>query len=249
MKTITLLLCLFLSLITNGQTDCEDANSYLVSAYSHVKNAYDSNNLSHLKYYSSRSLESLELSIETLSSCGCETALDLTKKSIDLLAEVESVETFEDGRFYVNRARNASKESVIEIDKCEAGMYKNKDDVSANDALADLQNEQLKLKQQQEALKQKEEQIKLKLAKQKEDELKLKKQQLILSYKEAISSNIINYNETLKICDCNSHKAIEDINESDDLSSQSIENIKTYYNSNLKKLASNYISQLEVCDK
>ena len=241
------LLCFFMATVAmKAQTNCDDANSYLVNAYSHVKDAYDSNNISHLKYYANRSVESFKLSKETLISCGCKTALDLANKGIDLLAKVEHVETFEDGRFYVKRARDISKESVIEIDKCALEIYNDSDSTAENEALSDLENEQLLLKKQQEALKLKEKQIKSKLAEQKEKELKLRKEQLILSYNSAMLSNIKTYNDVLKICDCK-HEAIENIESTVDVSTKSVEDIRNFYTNNLKAVASNYLSELNSC--
>jgi len=249
MKKFHLLLFLTVSLVINGQNvNCDDANSYLVNAYSHVKDAYDSNNVSHLKYYANRSLEAFKLSKKTLNNCGCETALNLANKSIDLLAKVENAKTFEDGRFYVKRARDISKESVIEIDRCSYSNSSSDAETDENTELSDLQNEQLELKKQQEALKLKEEQIKNKLAEQKEKEQVLKKEQLILLYKTVIASNIKTYNETLKICDCK-HEAIKDIASSENLLVMSIEAIKIHYINYLKKLAANYLSQLNSCSK
>ena len=174
--------------------------------------------------------------------------MNLTEKGIELLVKVENVDTFEDGRFYVKRARDISRESVIEIDKCSVADYE--DDVAVNNeqnnTLSDIQSEQLKLKQQQEALKLKEEQLKTKLAEQKEKELSLKKKQLILSYQTAIASNIKTYNETLKICNCN-HETLNYTESSGVLSSKSLEYIKRHYNSSIKTLASNYLSQLNLC--
>jgi hypothetical protein len=250
MKNYYLFAFLIYSLIINAQNNCDDANSYLVSAYSHVKNAYDSNNISHLKYYANRSVESFKLSKKTLETCGCENALKLADKGIDLLTKVEKAETFEDGRFFVNRARTISKESVIEIDKC--SMIDYSETLSINDfkedkTLNDLQVEQLKLEQQQEALKLKETEIKTKLAEQKEKELSLKKKALILSYENAISSNLETYNSALSVCTCN-HKTLKSIKSSEDLFTKKVEFIKTYYTNNLKILASNYISELETCN-
>lgn len=231
------------SFAVNAQSNCDEANSYLVSAYSHVKDAYDSNNISHLKYYANRSVESFKLSKKTLNNCGCETALNLADKGIDLLVKVEEVETFEDGRFYVKRARDISKESVIEIDKCYVATN---NDSTKSDELSDLQTEQLKLKQQQEALKLKEAEIKKKLAEQNEKEEKLKKEQLMLSYKSAIALNIKTYNETLKVCNCN-HEAIKNNIVSKDLTTVSIDEIKTYYLKNLKDITSVYLNTLSTC--
>lgn len=249
MKNYYFFLVLLVSFVSYGQSNCDDANSYLVNAYSHVKDAYESNNISHLKYYANRSVESFKLSKKTLSTCGCKTALDLANKSIDLLVKVEDTETFEDGRFYAKRARDISKESVIEIDKCSMGNYDNTDtDETEDNELSDIQKEQLELKQQQEVLKLKEAEIKTKLANQKEKELTLKKKQLILSYEGAISSNIKTYNKTLEICDCK-HEALKNANTSNDLSTQSIKDIKTHYRHIIKTLASNYLSELNLCDK
>jgi hypothetical protein len=243
MKNYYLFLLLTSSFLINAQSNCDEANSYIVSAYSHVKDAYDSNNISHLKYYANRSLESFKLSKKNLKACGCETALNLTNKSIDLLAKVESVKTNEDGRFYVKRARDISKECIIEIDKCSAQST----DFVENTELSELQNQQLKLKQQQKKLKLKEEEIKIKLAQQKEDVLTLKKKQIILSYKKAIASNIKSYNDALKVCDCN-HDDLKDNDALEDLLVKDIEDIKTHCKRNLTNLASNYLEQLALCE-
>ncbi|WP_158844318.1 hypothetical protein [Algibacter sp. L1A34] len=249
MKTFLLLPILFFSYLIHGQGNCEDASAYLVNAYSHVKDAYDSNNISHLKYYANRSVESIKLSKQTLEDCNCKKALDLANKSLDLLVQVEAVTTNDDGRFYVKRARDLSKESVIEIDKC---SYSNADDEVAetsteDNALANLQKEQEQLKQQQEALQLKAAEIKQKLAQQKDEALTLKKKQLISEYKLVMNSNIKSYNETLKLCNAND-KLITTSDPDKDLSSESIEAIKTYYISNLKNLASNYVAKLDLCE-
>ncbi|MCF7561801.1 hypothetical protein L3X39_14235 [Sabulilitoribacter multivorans] len=247
MKHFYLLFFLFPSLIINAQSNCDEANSYILSAYSHVKDAYEANNISHLKYYANRSLESFKLSKKTLADCNCETATNLTNKSMDLLAKVEDVETYEDGRFFVKRARDISKECIIEIDKCSVNSNKKSTTISENTELLDLQSEQLKLKKQQEALKLKEEEIKTKLAQQNEETLMLKKKQLVLSYKSAISSNIKTYNDVLKICDCN-HEQIKEVDNLEDINSESLASIRTYYTNNLKTLASNYLAQLNSCE-
>lgn len=71
MKKHYLLFFFTVSLSINAQTDYDNANYYLVSAYSHVKDAYDSHNISHLKYYANRSLEAIKLSKKPLSNCSC----------------------------------------------------------------------------------------------------------------------------------------------------------------------------------
>ncbi|WP_223551609.1 hypothetical protein [Aestuariivivens sp. NBU2969] len=248
MKTFYLFLLLLVCFIGYAQPNCDEANAYLVNAYSHVKDAYDSNNISHLKYYADRSLKSFKLSKNTLGDCGCDKALTLANKSIDLLAKVDGVTTYEDGRFFVKQARELSKESVIEIDKCSVAEYTEPIETQAEvSILSDLEKEQLKLKQQQEALKQKEEEIKAKLAEQQEQELSLKKKQLIQSYKNAIALNVKTYNSTLDICNCK-HEVLTVNSSTETLETESLEAIKNHFNHAIKTLASNYMAQLELCE-
>src|SRR6056300_102596 len=138
MKHFHLLLFLLTTFFISAQNECDTANSYLVNAYSHVKDSYESNNISHLKYYANRSLESFKLSKENLSSCGCTKALDLVKKGIDILAHVELAETYEDGRYYVKRGREIAKESIVELDKYTASGYKNEGTTSTSETLSSL---------------------------------------------------------------------------------------------------------------
>lgn len=245
MKHFYLFFALIFSVFTNAQQDCDNANYYLVSAYSHVKTSYDANNISHLKYSANRAVESLKLYKKELTNCNCTKALELANKAMALLVKVDAAETYEDGRFFVKQGRDLCKESVIEIDKCATTTSTNVQ-VNTND-LSDLEKEQLKLKQQQEALKLKEAEIKAKLVEQKEKELLLKKEQLILNYKTLIASNIKTYNETLKNCNCN-HKTITDSNSLEDLSNKSLDEIKLFYVDSLKTLASNYLAELNTCN-
>ncbi|WP_372753217.1 hypothetical protein [Mariniflexile sp.] len=245
MKQFYLLVILITSFAVNGQSSCDNANYYLVSAYSHVKTSYEANNISHLKYSANRSVEALKLSKKTLPTCSCEKALELADKAIFLLSKVENAETYEDGRFYVKQGRDMCQESVIEIDKC-ATSKKTTETVNEQ-SLNDLEKEQLKLKQQQEALKLKEAEIKAKLAEQKEREIHLKKEQLILNYKTLLSSNIKTYNETLKACNCN-HKTISNSDDaSSDISNNNLEEIKVFYIEKLKTIAENYLAELNTC--
>lgn len=225
-----------------GQSYCEDANSDLIYAYSHVKSAYNSNNISHLKYYAKRSLKAFERAKEKLTKCGCETAYNLAYDGSELLAKVDITKTYEDGRFYVKRAREIGKQSVIELDKCTIP-------IDENEELTTLQIEQSKLKQQQKELKLKEAEIKLKLAKQQEKELLIKKEQLIKSYNSVMSSNIETYNKALEICDCDHEAFSNNIENQKEVKSKSIEEIKTYFINNLKGLTVNYLSQLNLCDE
>jgi len=229
------------------QTNCSEAYSDILYAYSDVKLSYKANNISHLKEYAYKSLKAFERAKPKLKDCGCETSYNLAYDAYELLAKVDGVETYEDGRFYVKRARDIAKQSLIELEKCTSEAQEEKSDPN-NDELASLQNEQEKLKQQQIELKRKEKEIKLKLAKQNEKELMLQKEQIISQYKTAISLNVKNYNDILKICGCGD-KIMTSNDNTDSLKTKSIEEIKTYYLENFKLLSKTYVSYLDACDK
>ena len=229
------------SCVFYGQTPCDSANSDLIYAYSHVKSSYNSNNVSHLKYYANRSLEAFERSKSKLTKCGCDAAYNLAFDSAELLKKVETAETFEDGRFFVKRARELAQQSVVELDKCTVPTPKDQE-------LTSLEVEQARLKKQQEELKMKAEEIKAKLAEQQELELKLKKEELINSYNTVISSNIETYNNALKMCDCDK-EVLKNTESDSEISTKSVDEIKQYFIKSLKGLTSNYLTQLDLCDE
>lgn len=243
-KHYFILLFLLVSQIFYGQTACDDANSDLIYAYSNVKSSYESNNKDHLKYYAKRSKEAFERSKKNLKACGCITSYDLAYEAVQLLSKVETAETFEDGRFFVKRAKEIGQQSITELDKF---TVPTKDTpVDNSQSLSSLQIEQEKLKKQQEELKLRAEEIKMKMAEQDEMALKLKKEEMINSYKSVISSNVESYNSALKVCNCNqSLIKLEDKNI--DVSEKSVDEIKLYYLNSLKGLTSNYLAQLNTC--
>jgi hypothetical protein len=109
-----------------GQENCSEADSDLIYAYSHVKSAYNSNNIHHLKYYANRSLEAFKRARPKLKACGCDVAYNKAYDAIELLENVESAKTNEDGRFYVKRTRDIAKASITEMDKCTVAIDENR---------------------------------------------------------------------------------------------------------------------------
>lgn len=237
-----------------AQTACDDANYYIVSSYSHVKDSYESNNVDHVKYYADRALGSLKSFLEQMKSCDCVNAERLAKKSYDILEKVASQETYEDARFFVKRARDSIKASVIEDDKCSALRAQNKPSEtevaysasSNNDDqsdLSELEKEQLKLKEQQEALKRKEQEIKAKLAAQQEKEQILEKQQLIKSYQNALQTSVKSYNETLKLCG-SAHEEFTYAENPEGLENKSVSEINAHYKREIKNMTNAFLSAL-----
>ena len=144
-----------------GQTKCSEANSEIKYAYSNVKHSYEANNISHLKEYAFKSLEAFKRAEAKLKECGCEVSFNHAFDAMELLEKVDPAESYEDGRFFVKRARDLAKECIIELDKCTA---ENQEDNS----LLLLQDAQKELEQQQLLLKQREKEIQLKMAEQKD---------------------------------------------------------------------------------
>lgn len=228
-----------------AQDFCADADSNLIYAYSNVKAAYESNNLDHLKYYSEKSLKSFEKAKVNLEKCGCEKAYELAYDGSELLAHVESQETFEDGRFYVKRAKEIAQQSITALNEFSA--EKDTDttsiDEDENDELAALQIEKENLEAQRLALKQKEEAIAKKLAEQKEKTSILEKEALITKYEGALSLNLETYNELLKQYGSTSELSIENKSK-DELLSKDKAEIKAYFINNIKQVTTAYLAEL-----
>ncbi|TXG39172.1 hypothetical protein [Seonamhaeicola maritimus] len=221
-----------------AQNFCTDADSNLIYAYSNVKDAYESNNLDHLKYYSEKSLKSFEQAKINLKKCGCETAYEMAYDGAELLAKVENAETFEDGRFFVKRAREIAQRTITTLNEFTATDGANK-----ADELNVLQIEKERLEQQQLALKQKEKELTKKLAEQKLKANTLEKEKLIEKYEDALSLNIETYNELLKRCGSKSTVTVSNKSK-DELLNEEIEDIKAYFIENINKVTHSYLAEL-----
>ncbi len=223
----------------NAQSKCSSAEPDLNYAYSLVKSAYDSNNLTHLKYYSKRSFDAFERAQNKLEGCNCERANNFALEGSQLLSKLENSTTFEDGRFYVKRAREIAQKAIQELEICSKLTYE-------DEALVELEFERQKLEEQQKQLKQKEAKIKQLLADKEQRELRIKKEKLIYANQQAISSNINAYNEMLSACECEGSVSKFSVN-NENLFSKDLTEIKLYYLSTIKKATINYLSSLNQC--
>lgn len=240
-------LFLMVSFWSFSQTVCGDADSDLLYAYSHVKDSYESNNISHLKYYAKRSFDAFERSKSKLKACGCDAAFELAYKGAELLAKVDHAPTYEDGRFFVKRAKEIAQQSIVELDKFTVGSPSN---ISVNDHnLSTIQSEKEKLEKLQKELEAKEAKVKAQLAAQNEKEEQLKKAKLIEAYNDAIVNNLATYKKILEICDCDP-ATLKDIapKENKDIESESLEEIRLHLIEAFKTLTSNYLSHLNLCE-
>jgi len=228
-----------MAVLTIPASNCSEVSSDVSYAYSHLKKAYNSNNVDHLKHYAERSISALLRSVEILNDCGCESALANAKKGLYLLNRIATTETFEDGRFYVKRARPIAKEVIIALDYC-----------TARDPEISLQSAHLTTEQAQhipepEQIKKQGEIPKSQLEAAENARAKLQNEHLISNLEGLIMKNLNTHNETLKSYNC---KPIsEKLYKSNASLPDSERAIKLYYKNILEKLSKEYLSALDSC--
>lgn len=223
-----------------AQTKCSSAQSDLNYAYSHIKSAYESNNLTHLKYYGKRSFDAFERSKKALENCNCMQAYNYSYDASSLLTKLVESETYEDGRFYIKRTRELAKKAIQELDLCSK--------LTAEDeALAELEYERQTLEEQQKQLKLKEAKIKQLLVDKENRELRLKKETLITTNQQAISSNINAFNDMLTACECDARIFVDSLS-TENLLSKNLNEIKSYYLRSIRKVTQDYITSLNQCN-
>ncbi|AXP81874.1 hypothetical protein CJ739_2808 [Mariniflexile rhizosphaerae] len=250
MKKIYLFFLIFIvySEFQGQNPACTDADSNLIYAYSNVKDSYESNNIQHLKYYADKSLKSFGDAKINLKECGCDAAFELAYNAMELIEKVEKAPTYEDGRYFVKKAKEITQNSITELNKCT--IPKNTESVATatervgNDLDA-LQQEKEKLEQQRLALKLKEEEILKKLDAQKSKELQLQKEMLIKEHKAALNLNISTCNKVLKTYGSTSELPSYDKNDTD-LLSENVEAIKAYYLNITKDINMTYLEKLNL---
>ncbi|NCO63082.1 MAG: hypothetical protein GW839_06695 [Flavobacteriales bacterium] len=232
-------------------TACAAADSFLIYAYSNVKDAYESNNVQHLKYYAEKSLKSFEEAKPHLKTCGCDAAFELAFNAKELIKKVEATSTFEDARFFVKRAKEITQNCITELNKCTIPNYNETIEIAkieengVND-LKTLQKQKDQLEQQRLALKIKEDELLKKLDTQKNKELQLQKETLIKDHKVILNLNISMCNKVLKTY--GSLSKIDEYTENDaSLLSENIKTIKSYYLNITKNINNDYLEKLNLC--
>ena len=224
----------------NAQPSCSEADSDINYAYSHAKSAYDSNNISDLKYYANRSLEAFQRAEGKLKECGCGEALENSANAILNLEKVDTAETYEDSRFFMKRARSLANTIIGDLDNCNQISQEEEE-------LLDLEMEQKLLKEKQMALQQKQAELKERMIEQKMKEERLQKEILMSNYESAIRENINTYNESLRMCGCNGN--IENTTTtSDALYSLSDADIREHYITIIKNISALYLAKLDTCN-
>ncbi|WP_445737805.1 hypothetical protein [Mariniflexile sp.] len=237
---------------SQGQNSaCTDADSYLIYAYSNVKDAYESNNIQHLKYYADKSLKSFRDAKTNLKKCGCDTAFELAFNAMELIEKVEKAATYEDGRYFVKKAKEITQNSITELNKCTVPTNSAPKKMAtttgkASDDLIALQQEKEKLEQQRLALKLKEEDLMKKMDAKKTKDLQLQKETLIADHKAILNLNISTFNKVLKTYGSTSELPMYDKSDTA-LLSENVEAIRAYYLNITKDINTAYLEKLNLC--
>jgi hypothetical protein len=240
MKTLVLTIsALFMSAAMHAQ-DCFEAKSQAAYAYSHAKQAYDANNRDHLSQFAARAVEAFDNAKIAAQNCGCTTAYNIAYDGSNLIAKAVDIEKWEDGRYYVKKARELGKQLIDELDLCTANIE------AANPDLSELQKEQEALKQQQAELMRKQDVIRQKLAMQQQQETHLIKQKLMAKNDSALKAYRASFAKVLASCDCNVSAVAT--NEIVDISLMSIEELKMHYKNKAISLSEQFAEILKTCN-
>jgi len=231
-----------------SQSDCSNAQAHIVYAFNNAKNSLKANNITHLKFYANKALESFEKVQSALETCHCADVENYTFESIEKLSKVPPIEKMAEAQYFVGKAKEYAQKIITALDYCTLSDNSTAS-VETDYEITDLEKEQLKLKQQQEALLKQQEVLQRQMAKQEKEELLVEKQQLIIKTNAAISKNIRAYNDVLEACQCHTEIPVNTAKQNtDQLMSKSVNEIKTYYIKSIKDLTSNYMNMLSTCD-
>ncbi len=160
MKTLALtwiLLCTTFSIYAQTENDYETAVSRANYAYSHAKNAHESNNRDHVIEHSDKAIEAFYEVEELADKCGCEDAYNAAIDGREASEKTASQDTWERSRFYAKRARAYGKEMVSLLNDCTPlgqsnTAYVNNDTATQTDIEAQraelLEKQQILIKEQ-----------------------------------------------------------------------------------------------------
>lgn len=248
-KIYILLLFFFTSFLNvTAQTNCSEAQSYIVYALEHSENALVSNNKTDAMYFAKKAKISFESVQASLKNCDCDAVDDIVYNAIHYLSKAKSSVTREDAYYYANKGKKLAEDTIENLDYCTVVT----EDVitvvptDETDALASIAYEQEQLKQQQLVLEQKQAQLKQKLAQKKEQETHVKKEELVLKLERTIDNNIKAFNETLRACDC-ANKVTSNPIDKNVLLTKSLKDIKATFIDAIAELSADYTEEIDDC--
>lgn len=225
----------------------EDIQSELGIVSSNVASGEKAIYIEDLKHHIKLSKAAIKNVINNLKASNCKEALELCNEISGILDSAEFSNDLKGGRAYLTNVKPLIVKAFYQYDICTINETNySTDSNSNNEALTNLQQQQSDLKQQQIQLEKKAEEIKRKLAEQQTKESQLKKQKFIALNEKATATNLKAYNDLLKACNCNT-SIYDNRVPSTDLSSKSIDDIKTYFLNKVIRISESYIDKLNLC--
>jgi len=242
MRKTHLLMLLVIGIYSiDAKSDCLDVYGNLNNAYANVTDAYEANNISHLKYYSERSLELFITVQKELKNCHCSKAYELAIDATEILKKIEPAKTYEDGRYFVKRAREIGSETITALDMCTVSTSN-----EFETSLASLDYQQESLAAQEIEIAQKEAELNRLIEERRSTEIKLEKELLVEKNEAAIALNIKSYNNVLSACDCNATIKNENY-DVEALLTKEVDVIKHKYLTINQSIALTYLGELKKC--
>ena len=108
-----------------AQRDCNDAFSAANYSVAHANNAYDSNNIDHVKEWSYKAMETFSEVESITSECGCDEANNLAYEGYEAASKAQDQNTWERSRFYAKRASEKAKLMMAALSEFTSnGIYK-----------------------------------------------------------------------------------------------------------------------------
>lgn len=223
----------------NFNSDLTSKN--LDEASKNIASGIKSFNFQDFNFHVNHAKNAVVMLYSEMQSIQCNSAIDLSQEiagRLDMALESEELVT---GRYHLKLAEPLMLKLFYEYELCTTT-------VTPDNALANLEAKQAKLKEQQLALAQQAKNLKLELEKQQVMELALKKEQFITLNKSKVKQNVKAFNEVLSACGCNA-KVDSFKGYTVGLSAKTTSEIKAHYLNEVIKASESYIDKLRACKK
>ena len=116
MKRIYLFPFLFCAYISSfSQSGCSDAQAHIIYAYNDAKTSLEANNITDLKYYANKALESFKSVQSALKTCNCENVENYTYESIQKLSKVPNTVKKIDAQYFVAKAKEYAQKIITSL--------------------------------------------------------------------------------------------------------------------------------------
>ncbi len=156
MKKIVLVLFCFIFLTSNAQDLYNDALTAASYAYSHIKKAYEMNNMTHTHEYADKAIKSFMIVEELSGKCGCSEANETAYLAKVDLESLLSQDTYEQSRFYAKRVKELGFTVLSQLTDCQS-----KKNFYYQDNMASIDNQMVEVSEKQRELEERKRQLEI----------------------------------------------------------------------------------------